>query len=124
MFFRQQSKVKEDKLEKRDALSNEKDTIDQSLLANILFVKSTIDDLYQTYCNDNNKIKELGYAAIPTQRHSHHLRVIFNQTTGSHYFNCRYSKIFKKWIPIEEVKVKDPDEWSKIKKIIDKVENE
>lgn len=124
IFFRQQSKVKEDKLEKRDALSNEKDTIDKSLLANILFVKSTIDDLYQTYCNDNNKIKELGYAAIPTQRHSHHLRVIFNQTVGSHYFNCRYSKIFKKWIPIEEVKVKDPDEWSTIKKIIDKVENE
>jgi hypothetical protein len=121
-FFRQQSRVKEDKLEKRDALSTEKITHNTNLLANILFAKSAIDDIYQTYCNDDNKVKDLGYAAIPTQRHSHQLRVIFNQSQGSHIFNCRYSKIFKKWIPIEEVKIKEPDQWSKIKKIIDEVE--
>lgn len=123
LFFRQNSQTKEDKLEKRDALSIEKETIDSSLLANILLVKSTIDDLYQAYCNDENKVKDLNYVAIPTQRHSHQLRVIFNQTSGSHIFSCRYSKIFKKWIPIEEVKIKEPDQWNKIKLIIDKVEN-
>jgi hypothetical protein len=125
-FFGQQSKVKEDKLEKRNALSSstDKESYNKSQLANILFVKTAIDDIYQTYCNDDNKVKDLGYAAIPTQRHSHQLRVIFNQTQGSHIFNCRYSKIFKKWIPIEEIKIKDPDQWTKIKKIIDDIESE
>ncbi len=125
LFFRQQSKVKEDKLEKRDALTQEKTIINKDLLANLLFVKTATDDLYQTYCNDDNKVKDLGFAAIPTQRHSHHLRVIFNQqTSGTHIFNCRYSKIFKKWIPIEEVMMKEPDQWAKIKKIIDSIESE
>ena len=121
-FFQQQSKVKEDKLQKRNALLQENDNnnnIDTKLLATLLLVKSTTDDLYNTYCNDENKVKDLGYASVPTQRHSHQLRVIFTQTPGSHYFTCRYSKIFKKWIPIEEVKVKEPDDWFKIKKIID-----
>lgn len=123
IFFRQNSQTKEDKLEKRNALSTEKETLDTSLLANLLLVKSTIDDLYQAYCNDENKVKDLDYVAVPTQRHSHHLRVIFSQNSGSHIFNCRYSKIFKKWIPIEEVKVKEPDQWKKIKNIIEKSEN-
>jgi len=122
LFFRQQSKVKEDILVKRDALSNEKEQVNKEILANLLFIKNTTDDLYQTYCNDDNTVKELGYAAIPTQRHSHQLRVIFDQTPGSHFFNCRYSTIFKKWIPIQEVKIKEPDQWSKIKKIIDTLE--
>jgi hypothetical protein len=124
MFFRQNSQTKEDKLEKRNALTTEKETSDTSLLANLLLVKSTIDDLYQAYCNDENKVKDLDYVAVPTQRHSHQLRVIFSQNTGSHIFNCRYSKIFKKWIPIEEVKAKEPDQWKKIKSIIEKSENE
>ena len=124
IFFRQNSQTKEDKLEKRNALSTEKETLDTSLLANLLLVKSTTDDLYQAYCNDENKVKDLDYVAVPTQRHSHHLRVIFSQSAGSHIFNCRYSKIFKKWIPIEEIKVKEPDQWKKIKSIIEKADNQ
>jgi hypothetical protein len=124
IFFRQNSQTKEDKLEKRNALSTEKETLDTSLLANLLLVKSTTDDLYQAYCNDENKVKDLDYVAVPTQRHSHHLRVIFSQSAGSHIFNCRYSKIFKKWIPIEEIKVKEPDQWKKIKNIIEKADNQ
>ena len=120
LFFHQQSKVKEDKLEKRDALTMQKETIDKSVIANLLLVKSVTDDLYQTYCVEDENIKEIGYAAVPTQRHSHHLRVTFNQNPGSHYFSCRYSKIFNKWVPIEEINVTTPDQWSKIQKIIDK----
>ena len=122
LFFKQQSQIKEDKLEKRNALSTEKELVDTSILANIQLVKSPMDDLYNAFCNDENKVKELGYVAVPTQRHSHQLRMIFNQTSGSHIFSCRYSKFFKKWIPIEEVSVKEPDQWKKIKEIIEKVD--
>ncbi len=123
-FFNQQSKVKEDKLEKRNALSIQQESQNQGALANILLVKSPTDDLFHTYCHDGTKIKELGYAAVPTQRHSHHLRITFNQSPGTHIFSCRYSKILKKWIPIEEVKVKEPEQWNKINSIINFMENE
>lgn len=118
-FFQQQSRVKEDKLKKRDALNVEKEKLDKNILGTLLFVKGTTDDLYQTYCHDSGKAKELGYAAIPTRRHSHNLRLIFDKNPGQHYFLCRYSNIFRKWIPIEESKVKKTTDWEKIKKIIE-----
>ena len=121
-FFGDQSRVKEDRLAKKDILNKQKKSIDKSLLSTLQFVKSTTDDLYQLYCHEDGQVKELGYAAIPTQRHSHRLRMIFEKNPGSHYFTCRYSKVFRKWIPIDEVKVKKPDQWNKIEKIIQKVE--
>jgi len=123
-FFGEQSRVKEDRLAKNDILNKQKKTIDKSLISTLQFIKSTTDDLYQLYCHQGTQIKELGYAAIPTQRHSHHLRTIFQKNSGSHYFTCRYSKIFRKWIPIEEVKVKHPDQWEKVENIIRKMEVE
>ena len=123
-FFKHQSQIKEDKLEKRNALSTtEKEIIDSSLLANIQVVKASQDDLYNGYCNDDNRVKDLGYIAVPTQRHSHQLSLIFKETGGSHIFSCRYSKYFNKWVPIEEVKIKEPDQWKKISGIIEKVNN-
>jgi len=123
-FFGEQSKVKEDKLAKSDLLSQEKKPIDANLIATLQFVKSTTDDLYQLYCHDGDQVKEIGYAAIPTQRHSHQLRMIFEKNPGSHYFTCRYSKIFRKWIPIEEVKAKKPDQLTTIEHIIRKLDNQ
>jgi hypothetical protein len=56
--------------------------IDSSLLANIQIVKASLDDLYTGYCNDENRIKDLGYIAVPTQRHSHQLSLIFKETVA------------------------------------------
>jgi hypothetical protein len=121
IFFKNQSNVKEDKLKKRNALEEEKTEVKADLVATLLITKTATDDLYIVYCNDENRVKELGYLAVPTQRHSHQLRITFNNpnSNGRHYFNCRYSKIFKKWIPIQEIN-KEPDQWINIKKIIDK----
>ena len=87
-------------------LSNSISIIEEN---NVVFkiLKTDIPDIYNLYCLDesNNLIKN-SIALIPNIKISHLLYNAFliNPNNFDMNIECRYSKIFEKWIPINFVK--------------------
>jgi hypothetical protein len=113
---------------------NENETIDTTLTLtlskiveveknNVVFkvLKTDMPDIYNLYCKDdhNNLIKH-SIALIPNIKVSHHLYYTFQSNPNNLGLNmeCKYSKVFEKWIPIKFV---ENDIF--VKTIIEAIEN-
>lgn len=77
-------------------------------LHNVVFkvLKTDIPDIYNLYCNDMNKnLIKHAIALIPTIKTSHLLYYTFNSKSNNLglTMECKFSKIFEKWIPLRFV---------------------
>ena len=74
---------------------------------NVVFkvLKTDIPDIYNLYCYDNTNLIKHSIALIPNIKISHNLYYTFNSKPNNLGLNieCKYSKIFEKWIPIKFV---------------------
>lgn len=90
---------------------------------NVIFkvLKTDMPDIYNLYCYDNSKnLIKHSIALIPNIKISHYLYYTFNSKTNNLGLNmeCRFSKVFDKWIPIRFV-----ENELFIKSIIEDIEN-
>ena len=90
---------KEDKIQK---INND---IDKN---NIIFkvIKSNLPDLYNIYIYEdkiNKNLIKFDYALVPTLKISKFLNKLFTKENFEKNMECKFSSIFKKWIPIKEV---------------------
>lgn len=108
-----------------DILSNNKNNIEQTNNTEILnthheiictigtdnvvfkILKTDTPDIYNLYCLESNSTNlfKYGIALIPNIRISHYLYNYFkgNANSLNMHVECRFSKIFEKWIPIQFV---------------------
>ena len=83
---------------------------------NVVFkvLKTDMPDIYNIYCSDNNtnttntnnkNMIKHSIALIPNIKISHHLYYTFNSNPNNLGLNmeCRFSKLFEKWIPVRFV---------------------
>ena len=75
---------------------------------NIVFklISSSLPDIYNLYIYENNKTKKLikfDYALIPNIKTSKYLNKLFSNDIFEKNLECKFSNIFKKWIPIREI---------------------
>ena len=70
-------------------------------------LKTDMPDIYNLYSHDNNKkeLYKIGIALVPNIKISQYLYNIFksNPNTLNMNVECKYSKIFEKWVPIRIV---------------------
>ena len=80
----------------------------------MLYLKTDMPDIYYIYCSDNNtnttntnnkNMIKHSIALIPNIKISHHLYYTFNSNPNNLGLNmeCRFSKLFEKWIPVRFV---------------------
>ena len=84
-------------------------------------LKTDMPDIYNLYCYDNTKnLIKHSIALIPNIKVSHNLYYTFNSKPNNLGLNmeCRFSKVFEKWIPIRFV-----ENELFIKSIIEDIEN-
>ena len=66
---------------------------------NFLIRKTEIVDIYELYCLDKNELCKYGVALINSLKTSKKMNKIFNNNDKM-IFECEYSNINKRWIPI------------------------
>ena len=91
-----------------DIINDKADINPNNIVFKILNTK--LPDIYNLYIFENeekNKLVKFDYALIPNIKISKYLNKIFkdNQDNISICIECKYSTIFKKWIPIKETTV-------------------
>lgn len=77
---------------------------------NIIFkvLNTDMPDIYNLYINNSNsELIKYDHAIIPNMKTSKYLRQLFETTDNplNVKMECRYSNIFKKWIPIKEIDI-------------------
>ena len=81
---------------------------------------TSLPDIYELYCySSNNNIEKYSYASVPDIDTSNYLKSIINfdnlnenvltkiKKNNATFVECKYHKIFKKWIPFKEAKTMD-----------------
>lgn len=95
---------------------------------NVVFkiLKTETPDIYQLYYLDGKNLCKYNYALIPNIKTSLMLYNLFNENLKNNKLDiimeCKFSKIFSRWIPIREVTNK-PFQISTIKKMEERLSN-
>jgi hypothetical protein len=83
--------------------------VEQIAADNVVFkiLKTDIPDIYNLYCieSSTNNLVKYGIALVPNIRISHYLYNAFKGDVNNldRLVECRFSKIFEKWIPVQFV---------------------
>lgn len=92
-------------LPEEDIIINENKEIDKN---NVIFklINTDLPDIYNMYIYEDKKTKKLvkyDYALVPNLKTSKYLKNLFTNEIFEKNMECKFSNIFKKWIPLREV---------------------
>jgi hypothetical protein len=86
-------------------MSNNKIIIDSNITKDTccFLIKQTLQpDIYELHCKIMNNIEKDSYASVPDMDTSMFLNQLFNHLENKNiYVECKYHKVFKKWIPFK-----------------------
>lgn len=101
-------------VENVDSVDTDKETCE------FMINPTSLPDIYELYCySSNNNIEKYSYASVPDIDTSNYLKSIINfdnlnenvltkiKKNNATFVECKYHKIFKKWIPFKEAKTMD-----------------
>ena len=69
-------------------------------------IKDTaLPDVYELYCYENSSLIKYGIASIPNMKVSKNVKKMFKNNMGDEdvVVSCKYSNVFKKWVPLKRV---------------------
>ena len=106
-------------LEKVETIETKQQTEQQSQInketCNFMINPTSLPDIYELYCySSNNNIEKYSNASVPNMETSDYLRSLVSfeninenvltkvKKNKATYVECKYHKIFKKWVPFKE----------------------